>query len=197
MSLTLCTAEFMWSDGRGTGLTKAWLPSMVAEQLVASTKDGQVQQAPDQVPFIDTTLTWTNGWDDPVHLHMMLRRAARSFVTSNPNTFAIDDAWTWEVGVSPAPPTPTGTGNGVGGRVRTEKSYNPRTWFGHYFADRDDWTQYEEIGACRPGETLAFRYRCLFSTPGLWRAGDKPRLEAAARYVQLRLWSAPMLPTSI
>lgn len=197
LSLKVCVAEFMLSDTVGTGFAMSWFPTLVAESLVASTKDGTVDNSPDAVTFIDADLTWTNGGDDPVHLMMAVRRASRTLVTSNPNKVVLDDAYSWDIATSPAAPRPTATRNGVGIMAKISPALASTLQFGHLFGDRADWIHYEEIGQCDPGLTLQFRYMCLFSTPGTWRTAITPKHEAWARYVQLRLFAAPMVTGAI
>lgn len=197
MSLRVCTAEFMLSTNRGTGYAETFLPRMVAERMATSGRDGGVDRAPDAIPFIDTDLLWTNNSDDPQHLQMSVHRASRFLVSSNPNTLVVDDAWSFATGPSPTAPAPTGANNGFGSRVKTTRSTAATVAFGRIFRDHPDWVSYVEIGALDPGETVHFRYRALFSTPGEWRAGTSPRHEMNARWCRLRLWAAPWLNGSI
>lgn len=190
MSLKVCTAEFMISDSTGTGFAQTWLPTMVSERMAVSGRDGPVDRAPDQVPFIDSEILWTNTGDETVHTMMSVHRASRSLVSSSPNTLVLDDAWTFDIGESPSAPLPFGTSNGVGARVKTRRSYQPLI-FTRIFRDFPDWISYVHLGAVDPGDSLHFRYRCLFSTPGEWRTPVQPRHEAAARWARLRLFTAP------
>lgn len=190
MSLKICASEFMISDSVGTGFTQAWLPFVAAERMAVSGKDGNVDRAPDQVPFIDSEILWTNSYDDPVHAMVSIQKAPRSIVTSSPNTLVLDDAVTWDIGLSPSAPTPFGTNNGVGIRMQTRQSFNPLIYT-RFFRDFPDSVNYVEPGAVDPGQTLHFRYRCLYSTPGGWRTPVQPLMIAQARFTRLRLWIAP------
>lgn len=190
MSLKICTAEFLISDSNGTSMTQAWLPTVVAERMATSGKDGNVDRAPDQVPFIDSEILWTNSYDDPVHTMISIHRAPRSIVTSTPNTLVLDDAWTWDIGLSPSAPLPFGTNSGVGIRLQTTQSFNP-VIYSRFFRDFPDSVSYQDLGAVDPGDSLHFRYRCLFSTPGVWRTPVQPLMIAQARWARLRLWTAP------
>lgn len=196
MSLKICTAEFLISDSHGTGFSQAWLPFVAAERMATSGKDGNVDNAPDQVPFIESEILWTNSYDDPVHTMASIGRAPRSIVTSAPNTLVLDDAWTWDIGISPAAPLPTGTNSGVGMRCETRPSFQP-VIYTRYFRDFPDSTSYQDLGQVDPGETVHFRYRCLFSTPGAWRTPVQPLMTAQARWARLRLWVAPWVTGSI
>lgn len=196
MSLKVCVAEFLISDSVGTGFSQAWLPTMVAERRAESGKDGNVDRAPDQVPFISSEILWTNSFGDPVHTMMSIHRAPRSIVTSAPNTLVLDDAWTWDIGDSPSAPIPFGTENGVGARFATRPSFRPLIYT-RFFRDFPDWVSYTDVGVVDPGETLHFRYRCLFSTPGAWRTPVQPLMIAQARWATLRLWIAPQVTGAI
>jgi len=187
----------MLSTNRGTGYAESFLPRMVAERMATSGRDGGVDRAPDALPFIDTDLLWTNNSGDPQHLQMSVHRASRLLVSSNPNTLVVDDAWSFAVGPSPSAPAPVGANNGFGGRVKITRASGATVAFGRLFRDHPDWVSYVEIGAIDPGDTVHFRYRALFSTPGEWRAGTSPRHEMNARWCRLRLWAAPWLNGSI
>jgi hypothetical protein len=191
MSLKLCTSEFLISDAKGFGFSRSWLPSMVAERFATSSRDGVVDRAPDQLAFIDTELVWTNPFADPVHLTVSLQRASRSFIASNPNTLVFDDAISWDIGASPSAPLPAVVRSGVGTRIKLQPFYFSTIYYGRIFSDYDDSTAYTELGRLEPTESVAVRYRCLFSTPGEWRLPVQPRHEAFARYARLRLWTTP------
>ncbi|TWH37590.1 hypothetical protein L612_007800000010, partial [Rhodococcus rhodochrous J38] len=130
MSLRVCTADFMASTNKGTGFAPSWLPRLVAERMASSSRDGTTDRAPDGVPFIETDILWTNTTEDPQHLHMSLHRASRSLVTSNPNTVTLDDAYSFDVGLSPAAPIPAVTNNGFGARLKASRSTSTSVLFG-------------------------------------------------------------------
>src|SRR5690606_10316297 len=65
LSQRICVAEWMISDSNGTAFAQSWLPTMVAERMATSGKDGNVDRSPDQIPFIDSEILWTNTDDDP------------------------------------------------------------------------------------------------------------------------------------
>lgn len=193
MSLRICAAEFILSDSGGTGFSQAWLPTMVAERMLTSTKDGPVDRAPDPVPFIDGDLLWTNPYDFPVHSMMAIHKASRFLLSSNPNTLVLDDVYTWDIGPSPAAPMPSGTVSGFGVRQQQNRQSQTPMIFCRIFRDEPDAISYIDLGEIPAGDSVHFRYRCLFSTPGNWRTPLQPRFEAAARYTRLRLWTAPFV----
>lgn len=196
MSLKICTAEFMISDSVGTGFSQSWLPAMTAERTPTSGKDGNVDRAPDQVPFIDSEILWTNSYADPVHVGVSIHRAPRSFTSSSPNTLVLDDAWTFDIGDSPSAPVPTGTNSGVGIRFQTRQNAYALVYT-RIFRDFPDSVSYVEVGAVDPGQTMHFRYRCLFSTPGGWRTPVQPLHIAQARFARLRMWTGPWVSGSV
>lgn len=196
MSLRICTAEFMVSESSGTGFSNAWTPSLVAESLIASGKDGAVDRSPDQVPFIDGEMLWTNASDDTVYAMASVGKAARSITTSTPNLLVLDDAYSWDIGISPAAATPYGANNGSGERVQNSPT-TIAVGYLRYFRDFPDAVTYMSLGAVDPGESVHFRYRCLFSTPGNWRAAVQPLFLAYARYARLRLWVSPWTSGSV
>lgn len=196
MSLRICTAEFMVSESSGTGFSNAWIPNLVAESMVTSGKDGTVDRSPDQVPFIDGEMIWTNSYDDPVYAMASVGKAPRSITTSTPNTLVLDDAYSWDIGISPSAPTPFGANNGSGERIQNSPTTIPVGYL-RYFRDFPDAVNYVSLGTADPGESVHFRYRCLFSTPGNWRAAVQPLFLAYARYARLRLWVSPWTSGSV
>lgn len=196
MSLRVCTAEFMASDSTGLGFARSWLPTMVAERMAVSGRDGTADRAPDQIPFIDTEILWSNTTDDTVHVNVSVHRASRFLLSSSPNTMVLDDAWSFDIGESPSAPTPGGTSNGIGVRVKTRRSTQALA-FSRVFRDFTDWVSYVEVGAVDPGDSVHFRYRCLFSTPGEWRTAVQPRHEANARWARLRMFTSPWVDGAI
>lgn len=172
------------------GFTTSWLPTLVTERMAVSGRDGTADRAPDQVPFIDTDILWSNTSTDTVHVVVSVHRASRSLVSSSPNTLVLDDAWTFDIGPSPSAPPPSGTSNGIGTRAKTRRSTQSLA-FTRIFRDYPDWVSYVEVGAVDPGMSVHFRYRALFSTPGEWRTAVQPRHEVFARWARLRMFTSP------
>lgn len=197
MSLRICTAEWMFSGGNGTGFEQSWLPTLQAERFASSGRDGTVDRSPDPIPFIEADLHWTNNYDAPVDLRMSVHRASRTLIASNPNTAALNDAVSFETGDNPSAPIPFNDDNAFAVRTKVTGSTQSVVEFGRIFRDVPDWVGYVPIGRLDPGLSVHFRYRCLFSTPGEWRAGSSPRMEVFARWARLRLWSSPLLDGSV
>lgn len=187
----ICTAEWMVSGASGVGLSSAWLPRLVTERFVPSVRDGAVDRTPDPIPFIDAELSWTNTTGTDQHVNVSVHKASRSLVTSSPNTLVLDDAIAWSVARNPKVPAPVAAISGAGTRLKTTQSRSSAMKYGRLYTDFDDHIDYVHIGRIAPGYTLQFRYRCLFSTPGEWRAALQPKHEAYARWARLRLWASP------
>lgn len=192
MTVKICTAEWMVSDTGRLGLAPGWFPRLVAERMATSGRDGVVDRAPDPIPFIDAEMTWQNTSGSPQHLYVSVHTASRSLITSNPNTLALDDAVSFDVGVNPRATVPVGVASGVGGRLKTTRG-NAALQYGRYMTDYEDSVMYVHVGEVPDGQAAQFRYRCLFSTPGEWRAAVNPRYEAYARWARLRMFASPMI----
>lgn len=192
MTVKICAAEWMISDTGRLGLAPGWFPRVVAERMTVSGRDGVVDRAPDPVPFIDAEMTWQNTTKSPQHVFVAVHTASRTIITSNPNTLVLDDAVSFDVAVNPKASTPVAVASGVGARLKLNRG-NQALTFGRYFADYEDNTMNVHVGKVEPGEAVQFRYRCLFSTPGEWRAALNPRYEAYARWARLRMFASPMI----
>lgn len=190
MSQKLCTAEGLTSGQTGMEFSTAWLPTIVAERMATSSRDGAVERAPDQIPFIDTEILWTNTSDESVHVMVSVHRGGRSIVASSPATLVLDDAWSFDIGVSPSALTPYASQAGVGARYKDRRTTDPDI-FNRVFRDFPDFVSYVEVGRVDPGGSVQFRYRCLFSTPGEWKSVPSPRYEAYARWCRLRMFTSP------
>ncbi|MGI5216248.1 DUF7172 family protein [Nocardia sp. CA-290969] len=195
MSLKICTTEYMLSTQRGTDLAQAWLPYIPAERFATSSADGQVGQAPDPVPVIDTDLIWTNTSGAWQSLHLITHRAPRSIVSGNANTVVLSDAVSWDIGLSPNAPVPPVTTDGIAGRLKTTPTLlgSRFHWYARLFNDWDDWQTIDALGAIAAGETVQVRYQCVVTTPGEWRTGGNAMQEVNARWVRLQLLAAPLL----
>ncbi|MDE1675132.1 hypothetical protein PWJ90_36625 [Nocardia gipuzkoensis] len=181
----------MFSGPRGTGFAEGWLPRIVAERFTASTRDGDVARAPDPVPFIDAELSWTNTSEVPQQCWVNTHRAPRTIVAANPNTYALDDALSWDVGMSPNAPTPFASENGIGARLLTTPFAVNEVGYTRLFRGWDDSVRFDQVGTVAPEETVHLRYRALFTTPGQWRAPNQALQVVRAYWVRLQLWAVP------
>jgi hypothetical protein len=198
-SLKVCTAEYMISDSNGLGVRRTWLPHIVAEQFLESTKDGEIKLSPDPVTMIDGDLTWFNNSPDRVHVAVNVHRAPRSIIAQNPATVAIHDAWTHRIGTAPSADYPSVTQDTFGGRLQIDRaSAAPdAVVFGRFFLDGDDSMTWVDVGEVPPGQSFHFRYLAAVQTPNVWiiPTGDDagtPRWEAYARWTRLTAWGSPV-----
>lgn len=192
MSIRVCAAGYIDSTPDGLSMAPAWNRRIVAEAFTGSTRDGEVQRAPDPVTFIESSMLWVNTTGMPQAVTVHVIRAPRSIVTSDPNAVVLRDGVSWDIAASPAAlPPELGSLGESGGRIQFSKT----TWntqFGRLFIDEDRQTYVVELGAVEPGQAVHVRYRCAVQTPGLWREGVQPRHEAFARWVRLRMWAGPV-----
>ncbi|AER49347.1 hypothetical protein STINGER_32 [Mycobacterium phage Stinger] len=195
-SLKICTGEYMLSDVRGVGVARTWLPNVIAEQFLESTKDGEIKLAPDPVTMIDGDLTWFNNSRDPVHVAVMVHRAPRSIVAQNPATVVIHDAWSHQVGKSPSADYPSVIQDTFGGRLQVDRASVAKDLlqFGRFFLDGDDSQTYVDLGEVPAKQSFHFRYLAAVQTPGVWTQPSEfePRWEAYARWTRLVAIGSPV-----
>lgn len=193
MSIRVCASAHITSTVDGLSLAPSWHRRIVSEVFAGSSRDGEVQRAPDPVTFIETSMLWTNttGTAQVVDVHVI--RAPRSIVTSEPNAVVLRDGLSWDVSAEPsALPPALGNIGEAGGRIQFSKqSWN--TQYGRLYVDEDRQTYIAPVGVVDPGRSVHVRYRCALQTPGLWREGVQPRHEAFARWVRLRMWAGPLI----
>lgn len=197
MSLKLCTAEYMISDTRGLGVATSWLPRIVSEQFLQSTKDGDIKLSPDPVTMIEGALAWNNPSQTPQRVFVAIHRAPRSIVAQSPATVVIHDAWCHKVGVSPQADYPTVSANTFGGRMQLDRpnAAPADLLFGRYYLDGDDSQSYVDCGIVPPGYGVHFRFISAVQTPNVWTTPTEfdPRWEANARWVRLVALAQPAL----
>jgi hypothetical protein len=191
MSLSICSSEWMFSSPRGTGLDASWFPRPVAERFTTSTRDGAVERSPDPVPFIESEISWTNSTDAQQRVWVEIHRAPRVIIASNPNTYVLDDALSWDTGTAPNAPTPYASDDGIGARVSLTPFNLNQIVYGRLFRGWDDSVRYEPIGTLTPGQTVHARYAALYTSPGQWRTPNTALQVVRAYWVRMRLWAAP------
>lgn len=197
MSLKVCTGAHMLSTVQGTGLAKSWFPGIVDEALLESTKDGPIERAPDPVTMIEGDLYWINGGTDPITATVLVQRAPRTVLTTDPNTVLISDAWSWVINASPQAETPSSTSDHAGGKMQTNRASvsGSDLAYGRFVLEMDASEAVQPVGVIEPGDALHFRYVAAAHTPGLWIQNDEPdadpRFEAFAYYTRLLLHATP------
>lgn len=193
MSFAVCVNQHLRSDNRGTRFAPAWFPQLLAERFEGSKKDGKVEHTPDPIPQIDTTLAWTNNTDAAIWLWINLTRASRSIITSNTNMLLMQDALSWDIGLSPDAGLPQVGYGDIGIRIKKTPFASTELEFARYFTGHTDGMVWVQAGVISPGDSIEVRYQCLLSTPGQFRVWDSGIYDAKARWVRLQLWGAPDL----
>lgn len=195
MSLKVCTAEYMISDSNGLAPRRTWLPRVVAEQFLESTKDGEIKLSPDPVTMIDGDLTWYNNSNDRQRIWVMVHRAPRSIIAQNPATVVIHDAWSHQIGDSPSADFPSVIQDTFGGRLQIDRAEvtKEELQFGRFFLDGDDSQVYVDVGVVPGHQSFHFRYLAAVQTPNIWTIPTEfePRWEAYARWTRLVALAAP------
>ncbi|AXN53308.1 hypothetical protein PBI_THONKO_36 [Mycobacterium phage Thonko] len=195
MSLKLCTSEYLISDVNGLGVARSWLPRLVAEAFLESTKDGEIKLSPDPVTMIDGDLTWYNNTRDPQHVSVCVKRAPRTIVAQSPSTVVIHDAMSYRVGEAPSAEYPSVIADTFGGRLQIDRASVARDQlqFGRWFLDGDDSQVWVDLGVVPPRHSFHFRYLAAVQTPNIWTNPSEfePRWEAAARWARLLAFASP------
>lgn len=191
MSIAICSSGWIRSSPAGTGFSDGWLPGAVTERFVTSTKDGDVAQAPDPVVFIDAEDLWTNTTGVDQHVRLSAQRAPRQILANNPNTYTVNDAWSFDVGLSPNAPTPYAANDGIGCRMQFTPFALNQVNYGRFYRGWVDSMRFDEIGTVKDGESVHIRYQAQFTTPGTWRAPAQALQTVRLYWIRLRLWTYP------
>lgn len=189
MSIRLLTSEHILSTVDGIGMRRNWAPRVVAEAFLESTKDGEIERAPDPVTMMSGTLTWFNNSQTAQAVEVTVHRAPRSIVSTSPVTVCILDAWTHQVGVSPQADYPSLERDQFGGKMQLDRPeiVAADLLFGRLFGDQDDCQTRVDVGRVPAMQSMHFRYLCAVQTPGLWTKPSEfdVRYEAWSRWTRL------------
>ncbi len=195
-NLKVCTAEYMISDANGLGVARTWLPNIVAEQRLESTKDGKITIAPDPVPMIDGDLSWFNNSDDRQRVVVLVHRAPRVIIAQSPSTVVIHDAWAHQVGPNPTAGYPSVRADTFGGKLQIDRQSVARDalQFARWYLEGDDSQTYVDLGIVPPYQSFHFRYIASLQTPGTWTVPSEfePRWEAFAYWANLLAIASPV-----
>lgn len=170
-NLKICSFEYMLSTVNGLGVAQDWLPRILKQAFLQSTKDGDVSISPDPVTTIQGDLSWYNNTDDSQYICMMVHRAPRSIVAQSPTTVILTDAWTSLISpVGTAADYPSVDADTMGGRLQIDRpSANPDDLlYGRYFLNMDDSQAYVPVGVVPPEWSFNFQYIAALQTPGIW-----------------------------
>lgn len=195
MGLALCTAEHMISDRNGIGMRSTWFPRIVDEAMLKAEKDGDISYAPDPVTTIEGSLYWFNNSPDDQVVSVLVKRAPRSIITTNPCTVTLQDAWTHQVSDNPAADDPAIGTDGFGGKLlkNTASTEADKLEYGRLLMDTDVSQCWVPLGVVPPREAFHFRYLCAIFTPGLWIEAEKPtpKYSVTARFTRLIAFASP------
>ena len=195
MSLKVCVGNHMLSNVNGLGMARTWYPQVVKEAFLSSTKDGEIERSPDPVTMIEGDLPLTNGNRFPIKVRVLVHRAPRSIVSTNPVTVIIHDAYSQAIGVNPQAEPPSVALDQFGGKLMLNRASTSADdlKFGRYFLDCDDTQSYINIGIIPPDQSMHFRYLAAVQTPGVWTkpTEDTPRYEARAYWTRLQAIAVP------
>jgi hypothetical protein len=196
-NLKICSFEYMLSTVNGLGVAQNYLPRVVKEAFLQSTKDGPIQISPDPVTMISGDLSWYNNTGDAQYVCMIVHRAPRSIVAQSPNTVIITDAWTSLISpVGTSADYPSVDQDTMGGRLQIDRpSVNPDdALYGRYFLDVDDSQAYAPVGIVPPTYSFNFRYLAAVQTPNIWVEPTQftGRWEAKANWTRLTALASPV-----
>lgn len=200
MSLKVLTAEYMLSNVNGLGVAKNWLPRVVQEAFLQSTKDGDIKISPDPVTMITGDLAWYNNTADPQEITVLVHRAPRAIIAQNPTTIVIHDAWTSLISpIGQSADYPSVYADTFGGRLQIDRpDVDPdNLQYGRYFLNGDDSQAYVYIGVVPPSWSFNFNYLAAVQTPGIWiqpgaSANFDGRWEADANWTRLLALANPV-----
>lgn len=197
MSVKPCVSGFMVSTVQGVDMARHWFPRKIKEVMLVSTKDGEIQRAPDPVTMIEGDLTWYNSTDESQRVTVNLLRAPRTIVAQNPVTVVIHDAISWQVAEFPVADYPSVMQDSFGGRLQIDRPEvaADKLQFGRLFFDADSSQAVFDLGEVSAGESFHFRYVCSVQTPGTWTTPSEfePRWEAFARWARLTAYAEPLM----
>lgn len=198
----VCTDRNMDITAGVLGMEPWSVPRLVLDQVTNSTGDGSLTQQttlPGKL-MIDASHSWVS--DSPLASVVLLRitRAARSFLTSNPNYVQFRDRFT--IGIDEAARVPDVSNtflSSYGGAVDrgTDNVGTPlpgRFWFWDDPSTSEDWIQVPA------GSTLNVRYRCYVWTPPPWSTNannGSPSHSATANNVRIQLIAFPTQDTEV
>lgn len=186
----------MISTADGTGVAQTWLPRVVGEQFLESTKDGPIKLSPDPVTMIAGDLTWFNNTTDRQSIWVTAHRSARTITAQSPATVLIHDAHSFRIGEDPQADFPSVIADTFGGRLQIDRSSAAAAdlQYARYILEGDDSQVYIPLGIVPPDQAFHFRWLTAVQTPNVWVEPTEftPKWEANARWVRLVALAAPV-----
>lgn len=197
-SPNICVDENLVVGDDGQLRLAPWsVPRLVADVIAKSGSDGPVVSTtalPGRM-LIEARTAWIN--DCPLEQMICLRvtRAAKKWITSNPNALQFRDRWSTAIDDEPAEPVVTGIFNaqvGSAADVGTNSVAEPNpgvlwNWWGA--GSVDEW-----IGPVQPGEQLSVWYRAYIWTPPPWSDNankNSPQHEAHTQWTRIQMIAHP------
>lgn len=201
----VCIGENLTTGPGGNLLLEPWsIPRPVADARALSSGDGalgSVQSLPGLLR-LDLRLSWRNDAPLPQGIKILMVRATRSIITSNPNAVQFRDRWTWAIDGEPSTPVTTSIFNGrLGaawdGQTNTVSEPNPgKLWTWDDVNSAEEWVPRE----LEPGQQINVWYRCYVHTPPPWSDNanrNSPQHDARAHWVRGMLWAYPVQGTVV
>ncbi|AAN01878.1 hypothetical protein SEA_WEST99_36 [Mycobacterium phage West99] len=196
----VCIAENLTTDDGGLLRMQPWAVPRVVRDVKALANDGNGKVYPtEKLPgklLINQRLDWRN--DTPLEQAVLIRvtRAAREWVTSNPNAIQFRDRWSFALNHQPSVPVTSGYFNSQLGSaidLGTNSVAEPEPgvqWNWVPVSTSEEWVPY----LVPPGSTFYFWYRCYLWTPPPWSDNankNSPKHTAFAKWTRCQLWAFP------
>lgn len=196
----VCIGEALTTDAAGNLTVQPYtIPRPVSDGRAMASGDGPLGATlslPGQLR-LNYAATWRNDTPLPQGIKIMVVRASKSLITSNPNAVQFRDRWTWAIDAVPTRPVVTTQHNGRFGigldlQTNTVGEPNPgKLWAWEDTCCAEEWLPRE----LQPGEQINVWYQCYVWTPPPWSSNankNAPVHEARANWVRLILWACPV-----
>lgn len=194
----VCASRNLNTTNPALALEKWSVPRMVAQVSGNSAGDGAISSAglttqPGRL-MVDLSLSWTSDAPIPLAMRLVVIRAYRTIITSNPNLVQIWDSWDYGIDRAAATPSSYNLVNSLctlGFDIGTDNAAQP---YPGKFTNDFPATASEEWYTLPAGSTLNVKYRSYCWTPPPWSNNanaNSPVHEAWARSAKLRLWAFP------
>jgi hypothetical protein len=200
----VCTSRNLDVTSGVLGLEPWSVPRMVSQVVANSGADGSISSSglisqPGRL-LISATQSWVSDSSLPLMMRLVVSRAYRSMVVSNPNAVQMWDSWNVAVDATPRDPDSYNLVNSLctlGFDVGTNNVAQP---YAGVISQDYPATASEEWFTLPPGSTLNVKYRCYVWTPPPWSNNanaNSPSHSASARSTTLRLWAFPTADTDV
>lgn len=200
----VCIDENLTTDASGLLVMQPFAsPRRVARVKALSGGDGTLfpETALPGKLLINALTGWRNNTPRPQSMMIRINRAAKAWITSNPNAVQFRDRWTYTVDpddVTPSVPITTGIytsqcGSAADLGTNSVAEPNPgKQWMWSAANMVDEW-----IGDAQPGDRVNVWYRQYVWTPPPFSDNankNAPEHVAYAYWTAVELWAYPMQP---